>query len=213
MSKWERLAESSRGLYTVDNFEGACYRLLTDQVLYGADKRSRVDYRLIETYERDFGEVLELIGVALVVNRRLRYAAAIPKHTKNAPAPLEETLVSLVLLLIYDRAMREGAHSELEEVEVDLVALEEEFRQSTGRNFPRESKLDSIMKALKRWGIARTSDESEAMDEVSADQPYMVIIRPAIRDVLGETALQRLGLWKEAGAATEQEPAEEEAAS
>ena len=54
------------------------------------------------------------------------------------------------------------------------------------------------MKTMKRWGIAKKSDEhvGDGDDELAAAQPYAVIIRPAIIDILGEAALQRIAEWR-----------------
>jgi hypothetical protein len=68
----------------------------------------------------------------------------------------------------------------------------------TGREFPTKGKLDAILEVMKRWGIVRVSLEHPVDDGDNnlETQPYMVIIRPAITDLLGETALQRLSRFK-----------------
>lgn len=197
---WESLAERSNGLYTSDDFAAACYRLVNEQALYRADRISRVAYGLIENYERDFKQALEPLGVDLRVNRLLRYACAVPTHPKTSTASIEQTLLALVLRMLYDEGARGGQLNDDGEVVCDLVELGERYRLAAQRELPEKGRLDALLRNMKRWGIARTSNDE--VDEVlgaattaATDQPYLVVIRPAIADVLGETAAQRLISW------------------
>lgn len=194
MAQWTLLTERTQGTYTADQFEAAAYRLLSEQVLYAADRRSRVAYALVEQFEREFAQVLAPFGVKLRVNRQLRYACATPSHEKSTPASEEQTLLALVLRKVYDEAARMGEMNDDGEVVCDLVALEEKYRQDTGRALAKSTKLEQLLSTLKRWGIARTSEEDET-GRHDVDQPFVVVIRPAIADVLGEQALLRLALW------------------
>lgn len=191
MAQWETLSERTQGIYTVDQFESAAYRLVTEQVLYSADRRSRVAYALIEKFERDFASALDPFGVKLRVNRQLRYACAIPEHAKVTPATVEQTLLALVLRKIYDEAARMGDTNDDGEVLCDLIDLEEKYRQTTQKTLPTTGKLEDMLNSLKRWGIARAyQEDSDAL----GTQPYAVMIRPGIADVLGEQAMLRLAL-------------------
>lgn len=63
----------------------------------------------------------------------------------------------------------------------------------TGRELPGKGELETLIRTAKRWGIVRRLDDIESPEPgVSAGG---VAIRPAIREVLGETALQQLALW------------------
>ena len=46
---WATLSQLSGGMYVPQDFERAAYRLVTEQVLYAADRRSRNAYHLVET--------------------------------------------------------------------------------------------------------------------------------------------------------------------
>lgn len=48
---------------------------------------------------------------------------------------------------------------------------------------------------MRRWGLARVSDEDGNQFGHDADQPYVVIIRPGIAEVLGEAALAPIALF------------------
>lgn len=195
---WESAAEKTHGIATAEQFETAAYRLVTEQVLYAADLRSRVAYGLVEQFERDFRMVLDPLGVMVKVNRQLRYAYALPTHEKVSVATTEHTLLALMLRKIYDESAQAGQFNDEGEVLCDLIELEEKFRLATQRDLPTGGRLEEAMRTMKRWGIAKISREDNPTEVDVADQPYVVVIRPAIADLLGEAALQRLALFSDA---------------
>jgi len=196
MSFWTNAIEATRHVATEDDFESAANRLITEQVLYAADRGSKVAYGLIRDFEREFKRALEPLGYVVRVNSQLRYACAIPKHTKSSPITVDQTLLALVLRKIFDEETRSGHHDENGEVACDLVTLEVKYRQATGgRELAAGGKLATLMQWMRRWGIARIEDEENSQPGHEGDQPYMVIIRPGIADVLGEAALARIALF------------------
>lgn len=195
MSHWDNAVTGTQSQATQEDFEAAAYRLVAEQVIYASDRGNKLPYRLIEDYEREFRSVLEPMGIGLLVNRRLRYACALPRHTKIADAGLEPTLLALVLRKIYDELARLGQITDVGEVFVDLIELAEKFRQSTnGRDLPKGGQLRELVRIVQRWGIARRQDDV-GDDDTDVEQPFVIVIRPAIADVLGETPLQRLALF------------------
>lgn len=214
---WESLASRTEGQHTSDELEAAAYRLACEQVIYYADRGSRSAYHAIERYEREFSRALEPLGIEIKVNRQLLYACALPRHAKSGSASVAQTLFALVLRAIYDEAMNSGRQDDHGEVVCDLIELDEKYRMLCGREFPSKGRLDALMETMKRWGVARKSDEAAMAsgDTSATGQPYAVIIRPAIADVLGETALARLGQFKStaataAGGGTDDESASED---
>lgn len=192
---WENIAVKSDRQYTAEEFESAASRLLAEQVLYYADRQSRMACVMIELFEREFKHVLSQVGVGLTVNRQLRYACAIPDNGRAGTANTAQTLLALVLRKIYDEQARAGQMNDDGEVICDAVELEEKYRLSTSgkRELPGRGELDGLVRTLKRWGIVRKLDEHELPDTAAGDiQPYVLAIRPAIVDLLGETAITRL---------------------
>jgi hypothetical protein len=192
---WENVANKTDRQYEAEEFQSTASRLLSEQVLYYADKHSRVAYGMVERFERDFKHVLSMVGSGLIVNRQLRYACATPDNGKAGTANTAQTLLALVLRKIYDEQARTGQLNDDGEVICDLVELEEKYRLSTSgkRELPAKGELESLVKTLKRWGIIRKLDEHEFTDTgIDTDQPYVLAIRPAIVDLLGETAASRL---------------------
>lgn len=199
-TSWDTIAARTGGAHDVEDFESAAYRVITEQVLYYADRPSRVAYSLIERFERDFAEALDSVGVRLTVNRQLRYAVALPKVARSGQATVQQTLLALVLRRIYDESARIGHLNDDGEVAVDLIELEQNYKLATGRDLPPKGEMDGLVRLLKRWGLVRRVDEASDLGHVdrSDSQPYSLMIRPAIADVLGESALKRLALWTEA---------------
>lgn len=194
---WEDLASRLDGVYTVEDFETAAYRLVAEQVIYHSDRSSRVTYGILDLYEREFAKVLAPLGVSLSVNRQLRYVTALPRHAKASTATVAQTLFALVLRGLYDEGVRTGGLTEDGEILCDYIELQEKFHLMTGRDLPTRGELDTLLRSAKRWGIARRleDDDSGHLTPLQEQSAGGVAIRPAIVDVLGETALIRLAQW------------------
>ena len=204
---WESLASRTDGQHTSEELEMAAYRLAVEQVLYYADRHSRTAYHMIERYEREFRQALAPLGIEVQVNRQLRYAYALPKHAKAGAASIAQTVFALVLRGIYDESASTGQLTDDGEVVCDLVELSEKYRLMSGKDLPTKGKLDGLMETMKRWGIARKSEDHGLDDgDDLAGQPYAVIIRPVITDVLGEAALARLVQFKTVASVDAGEP-------
>lgn len=198
MSKyWESLAAKTDGQNTAEDFESAAYRLISEQVLYYSDKQSRVAYHLIESYAKDFSQAIEPFGVELNINSLHRYVVAKPNHVKNGVASVAQTLMALVLRSVYDEAARIGQQNDNGEVVCDLDELADKYRLATNRDFPTKSEFEALVRQFKRWGIAKPADEQSIEDFDGAEVSDCIIIRPAIVDILGDSALQRLGRWSQ----------------
>jgi hypothetical protein len=198
--QWEILAERSNGQYTPEDFEMAAYRLVAEQVLYHSDKHSRVAYWLIKEYTREFEQALDPLGIDVEVNSLLEYIYAKPRHAKAGGATVNQTLLALVLRSIYDEAIQSGQINDESEVACDLIELEEKFRLVTGRELPVKMELNALIRQFKRWGIAKMADGQDIED---SDAEAYLLIRPAIIEILGDTALQKLGRWAQSNQAAE----------
>lgn len=184
---WATLSQLSGGMYVPQDFERAAYRLVTEQVLYAADRRSRSAYHLVETYLTDFAGALEPLGIRLERNAHYRYVIALPSHGEGIPVTLEETLLVLVLRQRYDFAMRQGQVEDQGEVLVELAELQEAWQQMTGRAMPDTSSLRALLRSLRRWSLCREIDS-----EPDDPQPFQIMVRPAIVEIAGPQWLQRL---------------------
>lgn len=204
---WNTLSQMSDGIHSAQDFERAAYRLVTEQVLYAADRNTRVAYHLVEDHFEDFAAALAPLGIRLQRNAHYRYVVALPVHAEGTPVTLEETLLLLVLRQRYDEAMRQGQIEDQGEVVVELPELQEAYQALTGRSMPDVGTLRLLARALRRWGACRLVD-SEADDP----QPFHLLARPAIVDIVGEHWLQRLDQHNRAGT-DEAEAAEDDDAA
>ena len=184
---WATLSQMSNGVYTVQDFERAAYRLVAEQVLYASDRLSRTTYHLIEDHFDDFAAALAPLGMRVERNAHYRYVVAMPTHGEGAQVSLEETLLLLVLRQRYDEAMRQGQIEEQGEVMVELPDLQEAYPALAGRAMPDTGILRTLAKTLRRWGVSRLVDS-----EPDDPQPFYLMVRPAIVDVVGEQWLHRL---------------------
>ena len=196
-NQWEDLSQRLDGVWTVEDFETAAYRLVAEQVIYHSDRNSRVTYAILDLYEREFAKVLAPLGVSLSINRQLRYVTALPGHAKASTATVGQTLFALVLRGLYDEGVRAGGITEDGEILCDYIELQEKFRLMTGRDLPTRGELDTLLRTVKRWGVARRleDDDSGSLTPLQEQSAGGLTIRPAIVDVLGETALIRLAQW------------------
>jgi len=187
-----RLGDEIGKEYSESDFESAAYRLITDQVLYYDDRNSRVAYSLVNKFENDFSKALEPLGVQIRVNRQLRYACGLPRNGRAGAVPKALTLFALFLRKIYDELINQGCMNERGEVVCDEIELENAYRQTLQSDMPTKGEIETMMRTLKRWGLARKLDASDLPPDTTGELPFAIVIRPAIVDLLGEAAIARL---------------------
>lgn len=183
MANWERLAEQSQ-IHTVGDFQQAGYRLMMEQVLYAADRRSRVAYDLIVKHLATYRELLGKLGMIVVHNPHMSYLVATPNQYVAEKMRLSETRLALVLRRLYDDKIH-ATEVVAGEAFVELIELERAYKDLLARELPDKAELRDLLQAMKRYGLAK-------FEEADDDQPFQVVIRPGIVDVLGETALLQL---------------------
>lgn len=187
MANWERLAAQSNGLYEEQDYQQAAYRLMMEQVIYAGDRGGRVPYDTVTRHLGVFRDVFEQFGMAIIHNPHHGYVVAIPRHAFGARMRLEETRLALLLRRVYDD--RINAVDIVDgEAFVTLEELEQLYKELLGRQLPDRAGMRELVRSLKRNGMAR---EIESED----DQPFQIAIRPAITDILGETALLQLAAY------------------
>ena len=203
MANWERLAAQSNGLYEEQDYQQAAYRLMMEQVIYAGDRGGRVPYELVTRQLAAFRDAFEQFGMTITHNPHHGYVVAIPRHAFGARMRLEETRLALLLRRVYDD--RINAVDIVDgEAFVTLEELEQLYKDLLGRQLPDRGEMRDLVRSLKRNGMAR---EIEAAD----DQPFQIAIRPAITDILGQTALLQLAAYGVDPEVTEEE-ADDEAA-
>jgi len=187
MVSWERLAEDSSENYMAEDFEKAAYRLMVSQAIYAGDHGSRLPYHLIVKYLAAFKEVLSKFGVNLIHNPHHSYLVAIPSHQVAEKMRLHETRLALVLRRFYDDKMH-TAEVIGGEACISLEELERAYREWLGRGLPDRADLKDLVTALRRYGMVRLQNSDDG-------QPFSIVIRPGITDILGESALYQLAAY------------------
>lgn len=184
MIAWERLAEQSQGMYVASDYQSAAYRLMMEQVIYAVDRGSRLPYDLIVKHIGAFKELFARFGMELHHNHFHSYVAAVPTISVAGKMRLAETRLALVLRRLYDDKMH-ATDVIAGEAFIDLEELERNYKELLKRDLPDRGDLRELVTTMKRYGIAR-------LEEVEDGQPYQIVVRPGIADVLGETALLQL---------------------
>lgn len=183
MSHWERLASQSQ-TYAESDYQKAGYRLVMEQVLYASDPRSRIAYDLVVKHRKDYDALLGQLGMTVVHNAHMGYIVATPNQYVAEKMRLSETRLALVLRRIYDDKMH-ATEIIAGEAFVSMIDLERTYKELLNREWPAAAVITEQLQAMKRYGIAR-------LEETGDEQRIQVVIRPAIVDVLGETALLQL---------------------
>ncbi|HHA2536033.1 TPA: DUF4194 domain-containing protein [Stenotrophomonas maltophilia] len=183
MVNWERLAEQNP-LYVADDLRRAGYRLVMEQVIYGSDLRSRTTYEILVKFLASYRELLGSLGMTVIHNPHMSYVVAVPNPYVAEKMRLSETRLALVLRSLYNDKMY-ATEIIAGEAHVTIHDLETAYKDLMGKELPDTAHLRETLAALKRYGLLRLED---AHDE----QPFTVIVRPGIVDVLGETALLQL---------------------
>ncbi|SIP86781.1 DUF4194 domain-containing protein [Solilutibacter tolerans] len=187
MANWERLAAQSSGHYEEQDYQQAAYRLMMEQVIYAGDRGGRLPYELLTHHLSTFREVFEQFGMTITHNPHHGYVVAIPRHAFGGRMRLEETRLALLLRRVYDD--RINAVDIVDgEAFVTLEELEQLYKELLGRQLPDRGEMRELLRSLRRNGMAREIDAAD-------DQPFQIVIRPAITDILGQTALLQLAAY------------------
>lgn len=186
---WESLAQSSEGLYQVQDFQQALYQLVTQQCLYLRHPTQAVAYRLISRYRDEFKDAADLMGLKLGFSDRLSFCFVVQDVAKAQAMDLKETLFLLTLRQIYHVHASAGDLDAGGVAAAGLAELQESYKLLTGRNLDTSrSAMDALIRTARRQGLARQADAGT--DDA---QPYLVEILPGIAEVLSEYALSRFG--------------------
>lgn len=185
MANWEKLADQqSQRIYEPADYEKAGYRLMVEQVIYANDHGSRATYDLLVKHSSAYRELFDQFGMEFKHNELHSFVVALPRHNVAGKMKLAETRFALVLRRLYDDKMN-STDIVAGEALVGLEELERAFKELLGRDLPERMALKDLVTAMKGYGLAREQHSTD-------DQPFELAIRPAITEVLGETALLQL---------------------
>ena len=189
---WSNAAFSSDGLYVENDFKQALYQIVCSQVLYAKEQNQAVAYALITGYRSEFREAADLLGLRLEFNEPYRYCYVVPCAGKPNLMDTTETLLLLVMRRMYhDKALT--GDLEAGEAHVSIDELISAYRASTKRDLPKSAgDIKELILRARRYGVARLGPAPEG-----DPQPFIVMILPAIADILSDSALGRLGAYQQ----------------
>lgn len=203
---WERYAQEDEIYRSESDYQSAAYQLVTEQVLYESDRRQRTAFHIVNRHRGAFKEAVALFGLELVFNDDYRYCAAVPREVRMTPLPVQDTLLILVMrLMFHDRAVR--GELDMGRAVVSIEDLMATYKGKTARDLPSSAgELRAALDGLRRCGLARAIDSEEG-----SEQPFDVAILPAIAELVNEAAASRLAGFLEASSADVDPGAKEEA--
>ncbi|QDI03430.1 DUF4194 domain-containing protein [Xanthomonas cerealis pv. cerealis] len=188
---WDRLAEKSK-IYEANDFERAAYHLVTAQVLSVSDMATRKDYHIVAENLPSYEGAMALLGVNIKHVQQFRYIVATPRHVFNhAKATKAMTLLALVLRSVYHTIRLNGQEGDFGEGYIELPDLQDIYKNLTKMEFPKTAELRAQVVELERWGIAKQT-ESAGGD----NQPFRIMIHPAISEIITEEWLGQLDLLR-----------------
>jgi hypothetical protein len=185
---WTKIATTSDGDVTEADLERAACRLDAQQVVFETDHGSRQHYALITRYLGAFREVFAPFGKDIVHRPHHGYVVCMGRHRIGPRLPLAQTRLALVLFRIYHDKMQR-ADIEDGAIVTETVEIHQAWTAYLGLDWSfRVGEFDTHIKALRRLGIVAVRDTEEPGS-------FLVVIRPSIEDVLGETVLHQMAQY------------------
>lgn len=187
---WKHCAAQSNGLYVEGDFEKAAYRLVTEQVIYARDRGSRTTYAILTRWLDAFSNVLGQIGLTVHHDAYHSYVVAIPRQETAIKMRRSVACFALVLRKLYDER-EQAADIENGEAVVEIPEVDVVYREMLHQPPPGEwgvGELRATVEELKRYGIAGFVDSE-------SEQPFAIIVRAAICQILGEQTLLQLAAY------------------
>lgn len=196
-SVWNRIAEASEGTVTVEDLEKAATRLDTYQVIHEKDHGSRHAYELVVRYLSAFRNVFEPFGRQLLHRPHHGYVVLMARHRVGPRMRLFDTRMAVILRRLYDDKMQR-ADIENGEIVCEVVEIQQAWQEHLNIEWRfKQSEVEDSLRTLRRHGIVQQRPTGDPSN------PFVVVVRPAIEDVIGEVALHQLAAYGHIGSDTE----------
>jgi hypothetical protein len=182
----------------VEELRGVASRLLREQFLYQFESRDKSAYATARTHFSYFEKLFDALGWTLHRDDQLGYIGAVPgEHSGFTPIKVDETVVLLVLALMFEEAVeRHEAGPEGVTVTGKAIAV---AHGAAGRDAPMQTRMKQILQVFQRRGFV-VCDLDGPLDEV------MVTIRGTIRLVTGQGVRTKLEGFTKLGKDLDLEP-------
>ena len=198
------LLEGRRGSPPVEkiDIEMAIQALLTHQVVYPDTSLLRHDiYDLIRRNSTFFERYFAAMGVGINIEPSTGMIALVRGQNRYgwqfSRLKKDETLVLLALRVSYDEGLRSGLMDEAGRVETNTDEIFDRIRTLAKTEPPTESRLEEILKSLRRRGTVLLHDT----DRVERLTPVTVL--PGVRIVVDDIFATSVVKWIEMGSPDE----------
>jgi len=195
------LLEGRRGSAPVDknDIEIAIQALLTHQIIYPDTGLLRRDtYDLIRRHNTFFERYFNAMGARITIEPSTGMVALVRGQNRYgwqfSRLKKDETLVLLALRLTLDEGLRAGLMDDAGRVETNTDEIFDRIRTLGKVDPPLESRLEDILKSLRRRGAVLLHDP----DRIERIAPVTVL--PGIRILVDDTFAASLVNWVELGA-------------
>ncbi|WP_019197726.1 DUF4194 domain-containing protein [Afipia birgiae] len=198
------LLEGRRGNPPVEkvHIETAIQALLAHQIIYPDTSLLRREiYDLIRRHSTFFERYFGAMGVSIVIEPPTGMIALVRGQNRYgwqfSRLKKDETLVLLALRVIYDEGLRAGLMDEVGRVETNTDEIFDRIRTLGKADPPIESRLEEILKSLRRRGAVLLHDA----DRVERLTPVTVL--PGIAILVDDVFTASVVKWVELGASEE----------
>lgn len=164
--------------------------LLHQQFVYSDRQTDRRCYHVIAAHEDYFASLFDQVGRQLIVGREYGFAGILPYDGINRHARLrqDETLMLLCLRLLYEEGV-ENFESPNGCVTCNAFDLIHRYETETRIDQPTLGRFREIATLFRQHGIIDTHKKEDKNDHND-----VVIIRPAIRHIVGADFMAELEL-------------------
>ena len=161
--------------------------LLHHNYLYFSDSRQRAHYQIVSRYRSYFDNLVEALGMRLIVDDEYRFVGVLPTIVLHQ-LKLEETLLIIILLVLYDEEVQKLQLFEGVAV-TNTRLLMTRYEQLTGRPFPKSSILRQRLALFQKHGIIKYTAQGDDEGEID------IKILPSITFVVDKARLEAVNSY------------------
>jgi hypothetical protein len=195
------LLEGRRGNTPVEktDIETAIQALLAHQIIYPDTSLLRRDvYDLIRRHITFFERYFGAMGVGILIEPPTGMIALVRGQNRYgwqfSRLKKDETLVLLALRVTHDEGLRAGLMDEVGRVETNTDEIFDRIRTLGKADPPAESRLEEILKSLRRRGAVLLHDTDRA------ERLTPITVLPGIRIIVDDTFTASIVKWVDLGA-------------
>lgn len=180
---------------TEEELTRALQVLMVRQCVYSSTPGVGRTYDIVREHAPFFERYFGALGYGLIISHRDQMVAlSVPDVTSRYDAIYErlrkdETLVLLMLKLIFEEGLREHRVADGGIVETSTNEIVDKFEATAGERPPEEGRMIDILRFFQRKGVVRIGQR----DRIEHITPVSVL--PGIDVVVPESYVEQLKLW------------------